>query len=150
MKTCLPAAILFAFVFLADCKKQSSSPVENSKTLIVGKWYVKSFTSRLFYNGIEVDSTFQKNFTNADFAQYFSDGTGIKSANASPAPNLSIFKYTVSGTSLSLINTTDGTVTPETITQLTSANFSLNVEHLIADPGVGKIYTAKDHYDFIK
>lgn len=150
MKKCLPAAIFFAFIFLIACKKQSPSPFEDPKTLIVGKWYVKSFTSRLFYNGVEVDSTFQKSFTNADFAQYFSDGTGIKSANASPAPNLSIFKYTVSGSNLSLINGTDGTITPETITQLTQTNFSLNSERLIADPTAGKIYTAKDHYDLTK
>lgn len=150
MKKCLPAAILFIFIFLSACKKQPSSPFENSKTLIVGKWYIKSFTSRLFYNGAEVDSTFQKSFTDADFAQYFSDGTGIKSSNASPAPNLSIFKYTVSGSNLSLINTTDGSITPETITQLTQTNFSLNAERLIADPTAGKVYTAKDHYDLTK
>jgi len=150
MRKCLTAAILFLLIFLTACKKESSSPFGNSKTLIVGKWYVKSFSSRLFYNGIEVDSTFQKSFTNADFAQYFGDGTGIKSANASPAPNLSIFKYTVSGPNLSLISPTDGTVTPETITQLTSTNFSLYIERLIADPVAGKVYTAKDHYDFTK
>jgi len=150
MKKCFPAAILFFFLFLIACKKQSSTPFENSKTLIVGKWYVKSFTSRLFYNDIEVDSTFQKSFTNADFAQYFSDGSGVKSTNASPAPNLSIFRYTINGANLSLINATDGSVTPEIITQLTATNFSFNVERLIADPTAGRVYTAKDHYDFTK
>lgn len=150
MKKYFPAVILFVIVFLTGCKKQQAAPFENSKTLILGKWFVKSFASRLYYNGAEVDSTFQTSFTNADFAQYFSDGTGIKSSNASPAPNLSLFKYSVSGANLSLINATDGTVTPETITQLTTTNLSLNTERLIADPGAGKVYTAKDHYDFTK
>jgi len=150
MKKYFPAVILFVILFSTVCKKQSASPFENSKTLIVGKWFVKSFSSRLYYNGAEVDSTFKTGFTNADFAQYFSDGTGIKSSNGLPAPNLSIFKYAINGSNLTLINDADGTVTPEIITELTSTNFSLNLERSVADPGSNRVYIAHDHYDFTK
>jgi hypothetical protein len=137
-------------ICLSACKKQSTLPFENSKTLIVGKWFVKSFKSRLYYNGAEIDSSFISSFTNADFAQYFTDGTGIQSVNAKPAPNLSLFTYTINGNSLTQTDTGNTQSIPETITILTSTNLSLNYQVLIADPSSGRVYTSKDYYDFAR
>jgi hypothetical protein len=138
------------FISLGACKKQSTLPFENSKTLIVGKWFVKSFASRLYYNGAEVDSAFNSNFTSADYAEYFSDGTGIFSSYNQPSPSLVTFNYTISGPNLTQRNAVNTPDVPETITVLTSKNLSFNYSLLIDDPNSGKIFTERDSYDFSK
>jgi hypothetical protein len=146
-------ALFFASLFLiclSACKKQSTLPFENSKTLIVGKWFVKSFASRLYYNGAEVDSAFNSNFTSSDYAEYFSDGTGIFSSYDQPSPSLVTFNYTISGPNLTQINAANTPSIPETITVLTSENLSFNYTLLVNDPNSGKIFTEKDVYDFSK
>ena len=141
---------LLVFMCLIACKKQSALPFENSKTLIVGKWFVKSFESRLYYNGAEVDSVFNSNFTSSDYAEYFSDGTGVFSSYAQPSPSLITFNYSISGPNLTQRNAVNTPDVPETITVLTSKNLSFNYSLLVNDPNSGKIFTEKDIYHFSK
>jgi len=150
MKVKYTLIIISFLTCLTACKKQSTLPFENSKTLIVGKWFVKSFASRLYYNGTEVDSTFNSTFTSVDYAQYFSDGTGIFSSYNQPAPSLVTFNYTISGPNLTQRNAVNTPAVSETITLLTSKNLSFNYSLLIDDPNSGKIFTEKDTYDFSK
>src|SRR5665213_1133561 len=119
MKVKYTLIIISFLTCLTACKKQSTLPFENSKTLIVGKWFVKSFASRLYYNGTEVDSTFNSTFTSVDYAQYFSDGTGIFSSYNQPAPSLVTFNYTISGPNLTQRKAVNTPAVSETITLLT-------------------------------
>jgi hypothetical protein len=142
--------ILFLLIYLTGCKKESTSLSQDSKTLIVGKWFISSHISRLYYNNVEVDSIFKTTFTTSDFSQYFSDGTGIQSANSQPAPSLSLFNYTINGSNLNQFNSSDKSSIAEVITKLTPSDLSLNYSLLIADPGSGKVYTEKDYFDYKK
>ena len=151
MKTFTTLAIISLFIMsLSCCKKQSISTFENSKTLIVGKWFVKSSASRLYYNGTEVDSTFNSNFTTDDYAEYFNDGTGFFSSRSLPSPSLITFKYTIAGQNLTQINGVNTPATSETITVLTTKSLSFNYTLLVNDPNSGKIFTEKNVYDFSK
>ncbi|GAC1312323.1 MAG: hypothetical protein NVSMB24_33590 [Mucilaginibacter sp.] len=142
--------ILFLLICLNGCKKESTPPFQDSKKLIVGKWFTFSHLSRLYYNGIAVDSSFKQNFTANDFSQYFSDGTGIQSTNYQPAPSLSLFHYTISGSNLNQFNSSDNSSVAEVITTLTSTDLSLNYSLIIVDPGSGKVYTEKNYVAFKK
>ncbi|MDB5123912.1 MAG: hypothetical protein JWP94_2041 [Mucilaginibacter sp.] len=140
--------ILFLLICLHGCKKGSTPSSQDSKKLIVGKWFTSSHLSRLYYNGVAVDSILKNNFTTSDFSQYFSDGTGIQSANDQPAPSLSLFNYTINGSNLNQFNSSDNSSLAEVITKLTSSDLSFNYTVIIADPGSGKIYTEKNYIDF--
>ncbi|HWZ15704.1 MAG TPA: hypothetical protein VNW95_10755 [Mucilaginibacter sp.] len=142
--------ILFLLICLNGCKKDSTPLSQDSKKLIVGKWFTFSHLSRLYYNGVAVDSTFKQNFTTNDFSQYFSDGTGIQSTNYQPAPSLSLFHYTINGLNLNQFNSSDNSSVAEVITTLTSTDLSLNYALIIADPGSGRVYTEKNYVVFKK
>jgi hypothetical protein len=142
--------ILFLFIFLNGCKKGSTPSSQDSKKLIVGKWFTFAHLSRLYYNGVAVDSIFKNNFTTADFSQYFNDGTGIQSASNQPAPSLSFFHYTINGSNLNQFNSLDNSSIAETITLLTATDLSVNYTLNIPDPASGRVYTEKDYVDFKK
>lgn len=142
--------ILFLLICVNGCKKESISSSQDPKQLIIGKWFTFSHLSRLYYSGVAVDSTFKQNFTVSDFSQYFSDGTGIQSANNQPAPSLSLFRYTINGSNLNQFNSSDNSSIAEVITKLTATDLWLNYTLIIPDPGSGKIYTEKDYIELKK
>ena len=139
--------IFFIFFYLNSCKKNSQAP--NSSVSIVGKWFVTSHKSKIYQNGIKLDSTFKTNFTTEDFIQYFSDGTGITSSTNSPSPSLSAFKYTINGSNLTQFNS-GGAGVLETITELTADNLSIHYTLLVTDPNNGSTDNETDDYNLSK
>ncbi len=99
---------------------------------IVGKWYTAKHSYQLYKNNIQIGSSTVTRFTTADFVQYFNDGSGIVSTNASPSPNLGIFKYTLKGSILMQFNPGDNAGVPETIILLQN-NLSLHYVLIFAD-----------------
>jgi hypothetical protein len=121
--------LLVVIVLFASCKKLSPSPQPS----IVGKWFEIKHSYVLLQNGAKVGASTKTSFTNDDFAQYFVDGTGFFSSSASPAPSLSLFKYTLSGSILTQFNNGDTTGLNETV-GLSANSLSVHYVVQIVDP----------------
>jgi hypothetical protein len=61
--------IAFIIVGLSACKKDPNA-------MVVGKWYVKKITSSNSKNGVESAATVATNFSDKDYYQFNSNGTG--------------------------------------------------------------------------
>jgi hypothetical protein len=117
---------------LYSCKKEKPTP--GTGALLLGKWYSVKQVSVLYQNNKEI-STFNKtSFTNDDFVEYYSDGSGYYSASTSQGPSLTEFTYKLSGSTLTRYTSEENAGIPETITNITSTGLSVHVVQLVPDP----------------
>jgi hypothetical protein len=139
--------VLFSLLCLNACKKSSTAP-QNSSVAILGKWYITSHTSKVSHNGALIDSLYSTSFNTNDFVEYFNDGTGIISSDASPAPSLGIFTYTIKGSVIVQVNSAEVAGVTETITTLTANNLAVHYVILVTDPNTGEADNEADDYSF--
>jgi len=140
----------FLFCCLFSCKKDNSDP--SGGITIVGKWFVTKQASVLYNNSGGQIATFTKtNFTNADFIEFYSDGSGYMSQTNQSGPSLSEFSYTVSGSKLVQYTSSLPTGTPETITNLTTKNMSIHIVSRFSDPNDPSVTdTEIDDFTYVK
>ncbi|MDR3693387.1 MAG: hypothetical protein P4L47_02040 [Mucilaginibacter sp.] len=118
---------------------------------IIGKWQLVKQYSLLVNNGVVIDSIKKSKFTNNDFVQYLSDGTGYYSKSTPTGPSLSEFTYTISGTHITEFVSFENKGVPETVTSLTANSLSVHRELLVPDPNDPTVYdTEKDDLSYIK
>lgn len=67
--------ILFAAALFAGCGKGNVKPATTN--LLLGRWYAVSDTTTSFVNNVEASQATFSYHTDANFAQFNSDGTGI-------------------------------------------------------------------------
>ena len=136
-------------VGLWSCKKNTVAPV--AQVTIVGKWQLVKQYSLLVSNGVVIDSIKKTKFTNNDFVQYLSDGTGYYSRSTPTGPSLNEFTYTIKGTLITEFISIENKGTPETVTILTTTSLSVHVESLVPDPNDPTVYdTEKDDLSYTK
>ncbi len=82
-----------------SCKKDNTAP-QNTATAILVKLYVISHTSTTYSEGKLLDTAPRTSFTTNDYIQYFNDGSGILSSEATPSPSYTEFKYKINGQTL--------------------------------------------------
>lgn len=128
---CLLLSVVLLVCFYG-CKRDSKNPAPG--ITIVAKWFRASQSSGLYFNGAKVSSFIDTSFTAADFAEYYSDGTGYFSKNSSEGPSLTEFTYTLKGSALTQYVSNENKGTPETITNLTASSLSIHAVFLIPDP----------------
>lgn len=134
---------------LWSCKKNSVAPVP--PVTIVGKWQLVKQYSRLFSNGVVIDSVRKSKFTNSDFVEYYSDGTGYYSKLTPTGPSLSEFTYTIKGSVITEFISIENKGVPETVTSLTANTLTVHMELLVPDPNNPTIYdTEKDDLSYTK
>jgi hypothetical protein len=140
----------FLFTGLISCKKDNN-PASGGIT-IVGKWFVTKQASALYDDSGAQIATFTKtNFTNVDFVEFYSDGSGYMSKTNQAGPSLTEFSYTISGTKLVQYTSSEPTGTPETITNLTAENMSIHVVLRISDPNDPSVTdTEIDDFTYVK
>jgi hypothetical protein len=144
--------LLLSVVFIIcfwSCKKNTVAPVP--QVTIVGKWLLVKQYSLLVSNGVVIDSIKKSKFTNNDFVQYLSDGTGYYSRSTSTGPSLSEFTYTIKGSLITEFVSIENKGVPETITSLTANKLSVHVESSVPDPNDPTVYdTEKDDFSYTK
>ena len=145
---CLQLVFPFLLLYFYSCKKEVANP--ESKVSIVGKWYLISHRSKLYYHEIPIDSLFHTHFTPNDFIEYFSDGSGIISSNSTPTPLLVSFQYTVNGLNLTQFSSVATQGIPEKITKLTKDSLSIYYVLSITDPDTGVTENETDDFSYIK
>ncbi|WP_309329637.1 hypothetical protein [Mucilaginibacter sp.] len=140
---------VFLLICLWSCKKNVVVPVP--PVTIIGKWQLVKQYSLLVNNGVVIDSIKKSKFTNNDFVQYLSDGTGYYSKSTPTGPSLSEFTYTISGTHITEFVSFENKGVPETVTSLTANSLSVHRELLVPDPNDPTVYdTEKDDLSYIK
>ena len=134
---------------LWSCKKNAATPVP--VVSIVGKWQLVKQYSLLYNNGELIDSIKKSKFTNSDFVEYYSDGTGYYSKSTPTGPSLSEFTYTIKGSVITEFISLENKGVPETVTSLTATSLSVHVESLVPDPNDPTVYdTEKDDLSYTK
>jgi hypothetical protein len=134
---------------LWSCKKNTAMPVP--AVSIVGKWQLTKVSSKLYSSGVLIDSAKKTNFTNSDFVEFYSDGTGYYSQSTSDGPSLNEFTYTLKGSVITEFRSIENIGVPETVTSLTANSLSIHAESLIPDPNDPTVYdTEKDDLSYIK
>jgi hypothetical protein len=126
--------LLFAFVLVGmySCKKNNPAPAPS--VTIVGKWQVTKQHSKLYNNGVVVDSVNKSKFTSSDFVEYYSDGSGYYSKSTPTGPSLSEFTYTISGTAIVQYGSVENAGFPETVTALTASSLAVHSVFKVSDP----------------
>lgn len=84
--------VLFAAVLFAGCGKSNVKRV--SSNLLVGRWYAVKDTTTSFVNNIETSQATFSYHTDANFAQFNSDGSGIIYISESSPAYSENFTYT--------------------------------------------------------
>lgn len=134
---------------LWSCKKNAAKPVP--AVTIIGKWQLVKENSFLFNNGAVIDSVKNSKFTNSDFVEYFSDGTGYYSRSTVNGPSLSEFTYTINGSVITEFISLENKGVPETVTGLTANSLLIHIESLVPDPNNPNVYdTEKDDLSYTK
>jgi len=141
----IPAVLLC----LQACKKDPANI--NTSITVVGKWQMTKHDLKLVKDGVQIGETIRTSYTKYDFTQYFSDGTGIQSAQgAKDAPSLNTFQYTLKNNIITQY-VTGGAGIEETITKLTETEFAIHYESQIPDPShAGQYNTEVDDYYFTR
>lgn len=139
--------ISFLLICFCSCKKNNTAP-QNTATAILGKWYVTSHTSTTYSEGKLLDTATRTSFTTNDYIQYFSDGSGILSSEATPSPSYTQFKYTINGQTLVQSDTGGGEMINETIKTLTVSSMAIHFTITYVDIGTGDIDIETDDYSF--
>jgi hypothetical protein len=139
----------FSALFILSCKKGSAVSATPAVS-IIGKWYVTDHIETHYFQNTLVDSNNYKQFTTDDYIQYFTDGSGIGSVNATPAPRLSIFKYTIDGTALMVYNSVGNPGVPQTVTKLTATELAIHFVQLVSDPYTGNQDVETNDFTFKK
>jgi hypothetical protein len=148
-RSCLLLIIPVLFICFNSCKKVLQVPTISKS--IVGKWFITKQRSQLFNNGALVNNFTKTNFTTDDFAKYFSDGSGYFSKSSSVSPNISLFTYTLSGSSLTQYINGNSKGMLETITNLTQNSLSIHAESLVPDPNDSSLIDNEiDDYTYIR
>jgi hypothetical protein len=145
---CVQLVLFGIMLCFYACKKDTAMP--QSTVSINGKWYLSTHHSKLYYNGALIDSLYYNHFTTNDFIEYYSDGTGIISTNATPAPSLTSFKYTLSGLNLIQYTSITSNGLPEKITKLTKDSLSISYMLLVTDANSGRTGNETDEFDYVK
>lgn len=117
---------------LGSCKKEQK--VQTTAELIVGKWYITNLASVLSRSGVVLSSYNETSFTNTDFVEYDSDGSGYYSKSTSQGPSLSVFTYTIAG---NIITEHTDPVTAgrqETIKSITTNSLIIHAAIQVSDP----------------
>ncbi|MDF2433227.1 MAG: hypothetical protein JWP44_2858 [Mucilaginibacter sp.] len=145
---CLLVVLFGITLCFYACKKDTTVP--QSTVSINGKWYLSAHHSKLYYNGVLLDSVFYHHFTTSDFIEYYSDGTGIISTNAIPSASLTSFKYTLSGLNLIQYISVTSKGLPEKITKLTKDSLSISYALLIIDSNSGNTDNETDEFNYVR
>ena len=134
---------------LWSCKKNTVMPAP--AVTIVGKWQLVKQHSLLYNNGSAIDSVNKTKFTNSDFVEFYSDGTGYYSQSTSDGPSLNEFTYTLKGSVITEFRSVESNGIPETVSSLTVNSLLLHVESLVADPNDPNVYdTEKDDLSYTR
>jgi len=132
---------------LGSCKKEAKP--ETTSQLLVGKWYFTNLVSVLSRNGVVLDTSRRTNFTNTDFVEYYTDGSGYYSKSTSQGTSLTEFNYSISGNTITQFSNAVSKGQPETIKTINSNSLAIHAVSLVPDPNDPTLTdTEVDDYTF--